>query len=1529
MKAALRKVIFLVLSLILFSAEKLHANGCTGSWFTMVYSPWCNCWQVCGNYISDCDEVVSLSWNFGDGTTATGENPCHQFPGPGTYTVTMTIVAYCHNTFFNLFTTTCHITQQVVVPANNPPLVADFVADTTCYGSPTTFTNATTGPGGNNTYTWVFPDGTVSHAANPSYTFDSCGAFDVMMIVQNQAPCCTYVGDDTIIQRVFVDCTPFEHSNELGLTEPYIHESLATIDVLSGTCAGDTTRFLITPVGPIVHWFWTFPDGSLSFYPDPWYVYNACPPAINYTTVTVFTDRGCVGYIDSLTGIFCPSNIGLNYTEPLCTGQCSATATTTLSGGTPPYTVEWSDPNNQTTATATNLCPGNYTVTITDGNGCTATPNQPVTVTDFPYPFLGLVSAGSTILCYGDYGGSAVLNMSGGTPPYTFFWANGVADSSVTGLQGGNTNVTATDAHGCTFVGTAFIWQPDPMDAIITSGNAACGMCNGSANAEGTGGHFIYNYEWLTTPVQTTAYIGNLCAGIYLVEVEDATVPGCLDTVTAIVNETGAQAISVSSVNATCSNICNGNATVTFTGGCNDPPCTVEWLDSSGAPINQTSVTATGLCEGDFIVHITNGLGCNSFASFSIAVPNPVVPNTATTVNSCGGSCNGSITVTTTGGTAPYTNAWLDSNGILIAGQTNAIINNLCTGNYFAQVTDQSGCIAVASATIYGNPFNATATGNSVLCNGDCNGMVTAIATAGTTPYSYSLLDGNNNTVYSGNSFVIANLCSGSYTLNALDAGGCTVSVPVSISQPAAINPVTSTIEPSCFGNCNGTVSVTVSGGTPPFTYEWRNSIGSLIGTTSSINNLCAGTYAVQVTDSNHCITPFVPVVLNQPLALLDSVEIIDPYCNGGQGSIDLTPFGGTSPYAFTWNTGDTTEDIGGLSGGNFSVLIQDANNCVRNVAVTFTLLPPLVTSIAAHSYNGYHFKCYNGNDGEVVLDVTGGLPPYTYLWDDPQNSTVDSIYGLAPGLYHVTVTDAHGCVRADSVSLDLIPPPYSLDEVHQDVLCYGDSSGSITVTPVGGVPPYIAYWEHDNNLQNTQISNLDTGQYIIYVFDSVFCLKIDTTQITQPLPLSVSHIAIDATCAGVNNGSVDLTVIGGITPYSFSWNTGLYTTEDVSSLAAGAYNVVVNDSNNCTISDSAIVNQPQAMSTSITTNNTSCFAGNDGSIDLTVTGASLPITYNWNAGQFSTEDLQSVYAGNYLVVVTDNNNCTTTDSTVITEPPLITGNRQVSICITDSFFVGGSFQNSAGVYIDTLNASNGCDSVLATDLSLINQFNSQFQQTVCYGQWFLYNGNYYSSAGVYLDTLTSAAGCDSIITFTLNVLPDIDISASPDHAKLLIGDSVTINILTNAAAGNVTYSWFPTGGLSCPTCPVSIVSPELDTRYTVIGIDTNGCRDTTIVPVFVSQPALFIPNVFTPNGDGANDFFQIFGNLSSLRYLEVKVFDRWGEKVFESNDHHFKWDGTFKGKPMQPAVFVYVIEAAFANDSKARLWKGSVTLMR
>jgi hypothetical protein len=661
MKNTVIRLFFLFLTLNIFNAEKIYANGCTGSWFNIEYSPWCDCYQVCGNYISDCDQLISVNWNFGDGTTYSGGSPCHRYAQPGTYTITMTVKAYCHNSFFNLFSSTCHITKQLIVTNTQNQLDAGFVADTVCLGVGMQFTNTSVAPSGTNSYVWTFGDGSTSTVANPVHVFDSCGVYDVKLIVTNNTPCCNIPGRDTIVKRVYVNCPPNANSNQLGTTDPYILESFANLNIVSGTCAGTTTQFNLVINGPIDFWQFNFPDGTTSNSLTPSYTFPDCPPAISYTTVELRTDRGCWGMIDSVTGIFCPSNITFNTTTPVCTGQCSGTATVVMGGGTPPYSVVWNDPSNQTTFTATGLCPGQYNVTITDGNGCQATPSQPATVNDFPFPFVGTTTIQGAALCHGWNGGSAILNMTGGTPPYSYFWSNGITTPNVTDLPGGANTVTATDSRGCTFITTVNIPQPPPIGATFTTVNASCGSCNGSATVIPSGGNGTYIYRWLMSPVRTTQTVSALCAGVYLVVVEDATVWGCNDTFSIAISETGSQPITATSTNATCSNVCNGTATVNLTGGCANPPCTFFWFDSLNNPINQTTATATNLCGGSYTVRVTNGLGCRSFATVTVDIPNPVVATMSNTPNTCGATCNGSATVTATGGSPPYSYQWLDA----------------------------------------------------------------------------------------------------------------------------------------------------------------------------------------------------------------------------------------------------------------------------------------------------------------------------------------------------------------------------------------------------------------------------------------------------------------------------------------------------------------------------------------------------------------------------------------------------------------------------------------------------------------------------------------------------------------------------------------------------------------------------------------------------------------------------------------------------------------------------------------------------
>ncbi len=1730
------------------------ANGCTGSWFDIQYSPWCDCWQVCGNYISDCDKIKSISWNFGDGTTYSGPDPCHKYQQPGNYTITMTIVAYCHNSFFGLFTQTCNITKQLNVTNIAPIIGANFSADTVCFGQSTKFQNTSSGGFGTNILYWDFGDGTTGLGQAPTHKYDSCGVYDVTLVVQNSTPCCTLSGTDTIRKKVYVNCTPNEFSNGDGKTDPYIQESTADVVVLSGTCLGDTTVFDLITTGPITSWEYFFPDSSTSNLRSPSYVYQNCPPAVGFTKVNVLTNRGCRTIIDSVTGIFCPQNITLKSTTTLCTGSCNGTATAVIGGGVPPYTITWDDPQSQTNFTAINLCQGQYKPTVTDGNGCTASPN-PVTVNDFPFPFVGTATVYGNIPCHGWYGGSAILNMTGGTPPYSYYWSpTGDTTADAQNLPRNN-SVTATDANGCTFTTTVIVPEPDPIGANFTVSNASCGLCNASVTVSGTGGTGAYIYNWFTAPPQNASTASNLCAGIYRVQVEDGGVVGCRDTFTIPVSEIGAQPITISSTNTLCEGVCNGTATVNLTGGCQNSPCTFAWFDSTTLQIAPTTATANGLCKGSYTVRVTNSLGCRSFATANIDVNTRINTTVTALPNSCGGNCSGLATVAPTGGGGGYSYQWYTNAGAALAGQTNASANGLCPAKYKVRVADNQGCFAWDSATIGANPLEANPSATNTLCFGDCNGMITAITLKGNQPYSYNLQNSLGATVYSGNAFIMANLCADNYTLRVTDASSCTLTFPLAITQPAAINSLVAVTQPLCFSNCNGALTATTTGGTPPYVYSWLDAASNNIGSNPAVQNLCAGNYALEVVDSNGCKPPVIPVAISQPLLLSDSLDFLFPYCNEGLGYINAIPSGGTPPYTFAWNTGASTSIISNLDTGFYRVTITDANGCSVVDSVRFNFIPELQVQTYTEWYNGYHFKCNEGSVTYLKASASGGVPPYNFQWNDSLSSNLDSLYGVPPGVYVVTVTDVLGCQKTDTLNLYIIPPKLFVSHQETPVTCFGSDDGSIHVSINGGVPAYNIFWEHDPFLNDTVLTGLSPGVYVYNVIDTNICFISDTVMITEPQPLSVVVGKDDVTChqgadgvawgnasggampyiytwnggaftgdtirgiqagnytltvrdsnncqiaanlivnqpdsillniqsvaalcfglngslilnvsnavapinyswsngantkdisdvagsysvqvadgknctaaasaaitqpdslsvtaqvnevacAGENSGNVILGVVGGTPNYSYQWSnntiqkdlqnatvgsysvtvydnnnctvTRTYTlteptalqlqlqatdavcfgevtgsvasavsggvapyaylwsnntqSANLSNIGAGSYSLTVTDANNCTIVQSATVNQSAEIAINFIVLPISCFGANDGAISANVIGGNMPISYQWNGGLSTSQNIGNLSPGNYLLQVTDNTNCTSSRSVQIAEPALLMGLRNVEICQGETFFAGGANQSTSGSYFDTLvSLISNCDSILQTVLFVADTHLVVLYDTICFGEMYSFNSQMLRASGTYEALMQSAFGCDSLVRLNLTVLPDIQLSIAPNSLLMEYNERTSITVKVNQNAEVVSYLWQPAMGLSCNNCANPIITASNDVIYTLTSYDFFGCSDTANLTIKLRDPEFYVPNMFSPNGDGVNDFFFVYGK--NIVEFSIKIFNRWGEKVFEANDMKLGWDGTQNGEQLPPDVFVYLVDAKFANGVEPQSYKlkrtGSLTLVR
>jgi gliding motility-associated-like protein len=660
-------------------------------------------------------------------------------------------------------------------------------------------------------------------------------------------------------------------------------------------------------------------------------------------------------------------------------------------GGTSPYIYSWLTTPAQTTATATGLVAGTYTVTVTDAHNCVtaavATVTQPTLLT-------AAANTISNALCNGINTGSVNVNPSGGTTPYTYSWTTSPVQTTATasGLPAGIYTVTVTDAHNCSATATTTVTQPSTL-AITTSTltNVSCkGGNNGSVNVTPTGGTTPYTYSWHTAPAQTTATATGLPAGTYTVTVTDD--HNCSVTASATVAEPTALAATASTpANVSCNGGNNGSVTVVPDGG--TAPYSYSW---NTAPI-QTDATATGLTVGTYTATVTDAHGCIANATATITQPTTLTATASTVSNvACNGGNNGSATVVPGGGTIPYSYSWSTA-----PVQTDATATGLTAGTYTVTVTDEHGCSVNVDATITEpNPLSASAAGDNILCNGGTT-IINVAAAGGTTPY-----DGIG----------MYTVGAGIYSYMITDSNGCSTSTSSTITEPDALSLTGSSTDVSCDDISSGSAMIIASGGTAPYTYEWdANTKNQLTPTATS---LAKGAYNVTVTDQHGCAKTAIVIVDGQlsPLELTASATPAACY-DGNSGSISVSTTGGTPPYTYIWSNGYVGMNLSGAAAGQYSISVTDGAGCTTNATYTVTQPSPVQVSLTAMVYpTGFNVSTFSGSDGAVKTDATGGTAPYTYLWSNGNSGP--ELQNAPAGQYTVTVTDNNGCIDTASVVL-------------------------------------------------------------------------------------------------------------------------------------------------------------------------------------------------------------------------------------------------------------------------------------------------------------------------------------------------------------------------------------------------------------------------------------------------------------------------------------------------------------------------------
>ncbi len=551
--------------------------------------------------------------------------------------------------------------------------------------------------------------------------------------------------------------------------------------------------------------------------------------------------------------------------------------------------------------------------------------------------------------------------------------------------------------------------------------------------------------------------------------------------------------ISVDSViiNPTCNGAdtglsCNGAIIIRKIFATDGGPFSISWAGPKLGLDTVTSDSVYNLCPNTYSYTIIDSADNYVYGPIfvTITAPPPLTVNYTKRQERCNGNCDGWIITRISGETPNYTYRWSNGvSGTAFGDPSNSFIDSgLCAGTYAIRIKDSNGCVNTFKTNIT-QPLPVTISFNptEVSCNGSCNGAVTATVSGGHGGYTYKWSPGGQTTA------TISSLCPGTYSLTAKDDSGCIGMNTVTITQPPALTLSISKNNITCNGNCNGSASVTVAGGTPAYTYKWSNG-----ATTSSVSSLCSGVYKIVVTDSHGC-KDSANVSITQPLTININVSQTNISCNGNcNGSASVTVTGGTPVYTYKWSTGATTSSISGLCVGIYKIVVTDSNHCKDSLNVTIT--QPTALAIALSQTN---LTCNGNCNGKAAATVTGGTPAYTYKWSN--GATSSSISSLCAGVYKIVVVDKNGCKDSANVTITQ-PPGMIITTTNTTVNCSGSCIGTATVSVSGGSAPYTYKWS--TGATTTNVSNLCAGVYKIVVTDNGGCKDSVNVTITQPNPL-------------------------------------------------------------------------------------------------------------------------------------------------------------------------------------------------------------------------------------------------------------------------------------------------------------------------------------------------------------------------------------------------------------------------------------------
>lgn len=1094
------------------------------------------------------------------------------------------------------------------------------------------------------------------------------------------------------------------------------------------------------------------------------------------------------------------------------------------------------------------------------------------------------VSSTTDVSCFGGSDGSLNLSAAGGAPPYQFSLGGQSNNSGqFTNLPAGAYTAMIVDDSGCPASLQVTINQPDSLHASPVIDSVSCsGGADGAATLAIAAGRGPFIFRWSNGQADSVAT--GLAAGSYQLMVTDAN--ACSFSYSLHVGEPDSLSINLLADSALCAGSLNGRAVVMPDGGSGAYTYTFE----PGAIIGTTPNQAVGLSAGNYSVTVADSKGCTATAGFAIGEPLPLQGQLAAADALCADSAGAAVSAVVSGGTGRYTYTWRDAFMNIVGAAPE--VSGLYPGRYFLEARDENGCRITDSVTAGSPPPLAfTLNVQPASCPGTADGSVGLLAGGGMPPYAFHWSDiGNGPAARTG-------LPAGSYTVAITDLNGCSLEVRLEVESPPPITLALTTAPTSCPGVADGQATVAPAGGAGAYTYLWEDGQDTPVA-----SGLRPGPISVVVTDGNGCQASG-SVVVGEAVPMAVSLEGNGPLCFGqSNGSANAIVQGGAGNYVYLWSNGQTGPAAAGLLSGVHSVTITDGNGCTVEGALELGQPSPLVISISTTAAS-----CNPGPDGAALSSVSGGTPPYSYNWSDGQSQPIAQ--GLGMGVYTLTVTDANACALADTAVVDGIAP-ITLSLESRNVSCQGGSDGLAIVMAAGGSGQYAYLWS-GGSATGARALNLIAGNYSVTVSDELGCVAVASALIEEPSALLLETAAEAVSCSGDADGSLSLEVSGGTAPYRVLWSTG-DTTLRAGGLAVGTYSVTVTDANGCRGAAAAQVVEASPISLSVEIEAVKCFGEASGAISIQVNGGMPPFAYQWSNG-FTGPGLQDIPAGEYSLSVTDAAGCEVVEE-VVAPQPLAPLDAAIS---TKSVSCFGRQDGRLEI------AASGGTPAYRYSLD---------------GNFFSGNSTFIGLApGPYTVHIRDAGGCILRAGAVSVGEPAPIVVGLGENRPVDFGTSTRIDAEVSGGSGDYTYEWRPQDSslLDCFFCSSPNVIVPYQVSFKLAVTDSDGCTGEGIVTLYPKKDRpVFVPTGFTPNGDGSNDRLLVHARDGlEATVLYFRVFDRWGELLFESggfepNDETMGWDGAFRGQPVQGGVYIWHVGVEFTDGAREE-FTGNTTLIK